>query len=143
MHPTLSSAGSSGDNEAYAHPRARVLGMAGLFGKRRARGKNTYLTLTEDKHVAPLIYSTELSRSIQLYPCFAAFDNKGKRVRKPELQALHRRGTGGGDRALMSEWMLANKMVYGLINVRTDGKRILMAAMKESDDGFQVEEIVV
>lgn len=132
---------SSGDNESYAHPRAKVLGMAGLFGKHHHRGTNSYLGLVERKHMAPLIYSTELSRSIQLFPTYAAYDNKGKRVKKPQLQALHNSGSGGGERADMKEWLLASKMVYGLINVRTDGEKIVLAALKESDSAFQVEEI--
>jgi hypothetical protein len=132
---------SSGDNESYAHPRAKVLGMAGCFGRHIRRGRNSYLGLTEDRHVAPLIYSTELSRSIQLFPPYAAYDNRGQRVRKPELQSLHRSGSGGGPRAVMREWLLANKMVYGLINVRTDGEKVVIAALKESDSAYQVEEL--
>jgi beta-lactamase superfamily II metal-dependent hydrolase len=132
---------SSGDNESYAHPRAKVLGMAGCFGKHVRMGKNSYLGLTEDKHVAPLIYSTEISRSIQLFPTYAAYDNKGKRVPKAELQALHSSGSGGGARARMKDWLLANRMVYGLINVRTDGEKIVIAALKESESAFQVEEL--
>jgi beta-lactamase superfamily II metal-dependent hydrolase len=132
---------SSGDNESYAHPRAKVLGMAGHFGKRRNQGKNSYLGLTENKHAAPLIYSTELSRSIQLYPTFAAFDRKGVRVRAPELQALHSRGSGGGQRLSMKNWLLADKLVYGLINVRTDGEKIVMGVLKDSSAEFQIEEL--
>jgi len=134
---------SSGDNESYAHRRAKVLGMAGLFGKDCRKGKNSYLGLTEDRHVAPLIYSTELSRSIQLFSTYAAYDNQGKRIKKPQFQALHSSGSGGGVRADMREWLLANNMTYGLINVRTDGQKVVMAALKESDSAFQVEELLL
>lgn len=34
---------------------------------------------------------------------------------------------------------LADRLIYGLVNVRTDGKRIAMAVMKESGRGFHVE----
>jgi hypothetical protein len=41
---------SSGDNEAYAHPRADAIGCAGKY----ARG------------IRPLVFSTELARSVDL-----------------------------------------------------------------------------
>jgi hypothetical protein len=31
-------------------------------------------------------------------------------------------------------------MVYGLINMRTDGRKVVMAVLKESEDSYQVEE---
>lgn len=68
---------SSGDNEPYAHPRARALGLTGAFGKVRSRGKNRYLGLMEDRHVTPLTYSTELSRSIELFRPYAILDKDG------------------------------------------------------------------
>jgi hypothetical protein len=131
---------SSGDNEAYAHPRARALGLAGAFGKVRSRGKNTYLGLVEDKHITPLIYSTELSRSIELFPAHAIFDKEGRRIEKCELQARGRTQREGGFRAPMNDWLLAKAMVYGLINVRTDGTKVVMGVLKESESSFQVEE---
>lgn len=131
---------SSGDNEAYAHPRAKALGLAGAFGKVRSRGRNRYLGLVEDKHVTPLIYSTELSRSTQLFPLHAIFDKDGQRVLKCEIQARGRTKADGGPRASMDKWLLANAMVYGLINVRTDGHKIVMGVLKESEASFQIEE---
>lgn len=131
---------SSGDNEAYAHPRARALGLAGAFGKVRSRGKNTYLGLVEDRHITPLIYSTELSRSIELFPPHAIFDKAGSRIEKCELQARGRTQREGGFRAPMNDWLLAKSLVYGLINVRTDGTRVVIGVLKESESAFQVEE---
>ena len=131
---------SSGDNEAYAHPRARALGLAGAFGQVRSRGKNKYLGLEEDKHLTPLIYSTELSRSIELFPPYAIFDKAGVRIEKCELQARGRTQLDNGVRAPMGDWLLARSMVYGLINVRTDGSKVLMGVLKESEDSFQIEE---
>jgi beta-lactamase superfamily II metal-dependent hydrolase len=132
---------SSGDNESYAHPRARVLGLAGACGKLRHRGRSRYLGLEEDRPVAPLIYSTELSRSVELFPPHAAFDGTGARVRKPQVQARGRTRPDAGRRAPLGDWLLADRMVYGLINVRTDGRKIVMAVLKESDASFQVEEL--
>ncbi|HEU4507581.1 MAG TPA: MBL fold metallo-hydrolase [Pyrinomonadaceae bacterium] len=131
---------SSGDNESYAHPRAKALGLAGAFGKVRTKGKINYLDLEEDKHIAPLIYSTELSRSAQLFPLHAIFDKDGQRVLKCEIQARGRTQRDNGPRAPMDKWLLANAMVYGLINVRTDGRKIVMGVLKESEASFQIEE---
>ncbi len=132
---------SSGDNEAYAHPRARAIGLAGAFGQVRSRGKNRYLGFEEDKHLTPLIYSTELSRSIELFPPHAIFNSDGLRVEKCELQARGRTQLEGGVRAPMKDWLLARSMVYGLINVRTDGTKVVMGVLKESEDSYQVEEL--
>ena len=49
---------SSGDNEDYAHPRARVLGASARYG-RESRAPGGEL-------LPPLIYSTELARSVGL-----------------------------------------------------------------------------
>jgi hypothetical protein len=48
---------------------------------------------------------------------------------------------GPGRRAQLGEWLPADRMVYGLIKVRTDGKRIVMAVKKEGDSRFQIEEL--
>lgn len=130
---------SSGDNESYAHPRARALGLAGQFGQARELGENSYLGFKEPRHVAPLIYSTELSRSIELYPAKAVYDSAGKLVTKPQLEGRARTNGNAGPRAPLKDWLLGRGLVYGLINVRTDGQRILMGALKETEDAFQVE----
>jgi hypothetical protein len=135
---------SSGDNESYAHPRARMLGLTGALSTLRPEGgRNRFLGLDEARYAAPLMYSTELSRSIELFDCFAVFDGKDKRVLKPSLQASGRTTRADGTRASYKDWLLGNKMVYGLINVRTDGQRILFGVLKESDASFQVEELSV
>jgi metallo-beta-lactamase superfamily protein len=132
---------SSGDNETYAHPRAKVLGLAGAFSTLRGRGRpQEYLGLSEERYIAPLIYSTEQSRSVELFPPDAVSDGGGKRIANAEVQARGRTRRDGGRRAKLDEWLLGDRMVYGLINVRTDGMRIVMAVKKEGDARFQVEE---
>lgn len=74
---------SSGDNEAYAHPRADAIGCAGRY----ARGDR------------PLVFSTELARSVDLR---------------------------------------TKKILYGLINLRCDGKDIYISQMKEKHTGGNV-----
>lgn len=133
---------SSGDNESYAHPRAKVLGMCGAFAKRRSGRTLSFLGLEEPEYLAPLVYSTELSRSIQLFEPHAAFGRDGSELSGVELQARKRSARrGGGQRAAMEDWLLGDRMVYGLINVRTDGDRIVLAVLKEDDSNFQCEEI--
>jgi hypothetical protein len=133
---------SSGDNESYAHPRAKVLGLTGAFGELRTRGSPLkYLDLSEERHVAPLIYSTELSRSIRLFAPYAAFTKTDDLVADAKVES--RSGPPKERRRDLDAWLLGDRMVYGLINVRTDGKKIVMAVLKESDASFQVEELTV
>lgn len=40
----------------------------------------------------------------------------------------------------MNDWLLAKSRVYGLINARTDGKKLVMGVLKESESSYQVEE---
>lgn len=135
---------SSGDNESFAHPRARMLGLTGAFSELRPDGgRNRFLGLTEDTYAAPLMYSTELSRSIELSDCFAVFDRQDNRIEKASLQAVGRVKRGDGQRAPYADWLLGSRMVYGLINVRTDGRRIVFGVLKESEASFQTEELTV
>jgi beta-lactamase superfamily II metal-dependent hydrolase len=109
---------SSGDNEPFAHPRPDALGALGKWG-RGAR---------------PLIFSTELARS------------PNENVKRP--QALRQQLDGlfweyvAADTDLERE-RIKTEMdeqlsriersigVYGLINLRSDGKRLLMAQKLE------------
>jgi hypothetical protein len=135
---------SSGDNESYAHPRAKMLGLTGALSTLRPEGgRNRFLDLDEERYVAPLMYSTELSRSIELYDCFAVFDRNDRRVLNASLQAAGRTTRADGTRAPYRDWLLGSKMVYGLINVRTDGRRIVLGVLKESEAAFQIEELNV
>lgn len=135
---------SSGDNESYAHPRAKMLGLTGALNQLRQEGGSIqYLGLQEPRYAAPLMYSTELSRSIELFDCFAVFDKEDRRVAKASIQAVGRTKRAGGVKAPSGDWLLGTRMIYGLINVRTDGKRILLGVLKESESSFQVEELKV
>jgi hypothetical protein len=133
---------SSGDNETHAHPRAKVLGMAGAFTDEVSSGKNKFLGLEEKKYVAPLIYSTELSRSVVLYEPTTLMKGD-KRVTGAVLNS---EGAGGrkGPSKSVNDWLLADGMTYGLINVRTDGNKVVIGVLKEGEgEGFQVESFYV
>jgi beta-lactamase superfamily II metal-dependent hydrolase len=87
---------SSGDNENYDHPRPTIIAASAISG---------YLEMDGDELVSPLIYSTELARSIKI-----------KRGNPSTVAGL----------------------IYGLVNVRTDGQRILCATRDEKNRSWRV-----
>jgi beta-lactamase superfamily II metal-dependent hydrolase len=123
---------SSGDNEDYAHPRPRILGASARYGResRDAAGET----------MPPLLYSTELARSVGLN--FASHTRTVTEPRvefKPEqLEADFDESPTGSYRRL--SWLpMATDLVYGLVNVRSDGQRILCATMKEGSSDFDLQ----
>jgi beta-lactamase superfamily II metal-dependent hydrolase len=146
MNP-LATLFSSGDNEAYAHPRAKALAFSARFSQiLKTKRKNTFLTLSEPEHVAPLIYSTELSRSVDLFSVQAVLDAAGKPVPRAQIQPKSRSQAAAPKHPPAQpakNWYISSKLVYGLINVRTDGKRVVIAVLKEDDESFQVEEFTL
>jgi beta-lactamase superfamily II metal-dependent hydrolase len=123
---------SSGDNEDYAHPRPRVLGASARYG-RDSRDVDGEL-------MPPLLYSTELSRSVKLDIAAHARTVAEPRVDyKPEqLEADFDASPTGRYRRL--SWLpMATDLVYGLVNVRSDGQRILCATMKEGSSDFDLQ----
>jgi len=133
---------SSGDNETHAHPRAKVLGMAGAFTQQMTSGRTEFLGLSEPKYMAPLIYSTELSRSIALFEP----DKLTKGDQRITGATLSSKGAGGrkGPEMSLKDWLLADSLIYGLINVRTDGEKVVIGVLKEGKDaGFQTESFKV
>ena len=111
---------SSGDNESYAHPRPDALGAIGRFG----RGSR------------PLIFSTELARSVSVL-------DRPERIRKvagplidDEREVVH--GTGASREEepgrVVAQFQRAIA-VYGLITLRTDGDRVLLAQKLEKASG--------
>jgi beta-lactamase superfamily II metal-dependent hydrolase len=117
---------SSGDNEDYAHPRPVVMGAAGRYG-RFAKG-------AKGEKLPPLLYSTELARSVKLAYAGALkvgkakpFDADDARVKAEQKGARYR----SFDRTPLS-----TDLIYGLVNVRTDGKTILCATLEEKGDDW-------
>ncbi len=62
---------------------------------------------------------------------------------KPEIHAEGRTDPGNGRRQELDEWLLGDPMIYGLINVRTDGRSVVMGVLKEDCSSFQVESFTV
>ncbi len=89
---------SSGDNEGYDHPRPSIIAASAISGYQQMRG---------DELISPLIFSTELARSVKI-----------DRV--------------GGTRHVAG-------LVYGLVNVRTDGRRILCATRDEKTLDWRID----
>ena len=45
------------------------------------------------------------------------------------------------DNQPLARALVASKLVYGLVNIRTDGHRLLLAVRNESDKSWQIETI--
>jgi hypothetical protein len=131
---------SSGDNEGHVHPRALMLGLTGATGMLGEKGsKQKFLGFEEPRYAAPLIYSTELSRSVRLREPQRALDANEQTVPNAKLQAKKATGSADGLMKELDYWLLADELTYGLINLRTDGEQIRMAVLKENQASFQVE----
>lgn len=142
---------SSGDQETHVHPRALVLGLSGalspLMKTRTAdspkTGPNqTFLQqsfdgFTEDEVFTPLLYSTELSRSVRLRSDMKAYSrskNDDDEWEYKKLTSVHLKGGKSADKHLpLNNVRIADKLTYGLINVRTDGKKVMIAVLEEGN----------
>jgi hypothetical protein len=109
---------SSGDDESHCHPRPDALGAIGKYG----RGER------------PLIFSTELARSTKE-------DRKDPRKLRAEIQKLYQERDDARTAEEIEEVqaeiakafarMERSVAVYGLINLRTDGQKVLLAQKLE------------
>jgi hypothetical protein len=111
---------SSGDSEPYSHPRADTLGLIGKV----SRGTR------------PLIFSTELARSAPEY--FKIFSSQNKDIEKLKKALSAPQKNAVEENKLKSELDKTNETVlnravavYGAINLRTDGKKLLMCQKLE------------
>jgi len=100
---------SSGDNEGYSHPRADALGRLGKMSR-------------DDR---PLVFSTELGRSFKV------------EKRSKAATAKARAGAGPTPDAEKAKDRLV--AVYGAVNLRTDGCRVVMCQKKEAPDSQRRE----
>jgi hypothetical protein len=127
---------SSGDNEVYSHPRPALMGASARYG-REARGRRGREVLP------PLVYSTELARSVELEfalsvrertqgsagePRVGLFDDT--ELELPDQRRPFRR---------LKYTPVSSDLVYGLVNVRTDGEHVLCGTMDESGNDFDVK----
>ena len=141
---------SSGDNEDYAHPRPRVLGASARYGRESVAPPRPAGT---GEVLPPLLYSTELARSVAL--AYARALRKRGAAGTPAtpptpptppgddqdasaLEARFATSAKATDYKRLAWLPMATDLVYGLVNVRTDGRRILMAYMSEGSSDFDI-----
>jgi beta-lactamase superfamily II metal-dependent hydrolase len=134
---------SSGDNEGHDHPRPAIVAASATTG---------YLELNNDRIVTPLVYSTELARSVNLGKPFKVkiADPAGDTVvEKDKLKnvSIDAKVTKAGDlnpttvTKVLDRTYLVAGLIYGLVNVRTDGQTILCATLDEKDDTWQIKKL--
>jgi hypothetical protein len=124
---------SSGDNEDYSHPRPVVMGASARYGRESRSPDGDVLP--------PLVYSTELARSVKL-----AFAQEVQILKTPPPPDVFGPATTQvlidddkrPTRAL-HETPVAADLVYGLVNVRTDGQHVLCATLEEVGTEFDVK----
>ena len=125
---------SSGDNENFAHPRPRVLGASARYGREGVDEKG--------KSLPPLLYSTELARSVSLtYPKTKTFklnDQDPDTPARVNVADLEWNPPGPIPEKGLDVTPLGIDLVYGLVNVRTDGQDIMLATLEESGNDFDV-----
>lgn len=155
---------SSGDAEGHAHPRPVIVAASALTG-------NIIIDTDQDELVTPLVYSTEIERSVRLgrvsrlsaqsYPhedgemevVLYARDaaelekkyRKDAEHKKAVLStAFYEEVNAGapnarrGERSLRGCYVVAG-IIYGLVNVRTDGEDIVCATLNEAEEGWNLQ----
>jgi len=140
---------SSGDNEGHDHPRPAVVAASATTG---------YLIIENDEIVTPLVYATEMARSVsfgrpvKLTIPFPADPPTNPPTTSPKEVAgelldktsVEYEETKAGDlhprkrTRSMKDRLIVAGLVYGLVNVRTDGDRILCATMNEKDYSWNI-----
>jgi beta-lactamase superfamily II metal-dependent hydrolase len=122
---------SSGDNESFSHPRPLVMGASGRYG-RESRGPKGEL-------LPPLVYSTELARSVALAHA-AEVRVPAPAPGKTDFAALASSvRPEGGEFEPFSRRPISTDLVYGLVNVRTDGRHVLCATLEENGRDFDIK----
>jgi beta-lactamase superfamily II metal-dependent hydrolase len=133
---------SSGDGEGHDHPRPRVVAASGVTG---------HLTIADDEIQTPLVYATELARSVSFGDPFRLILDPltttpetldGARFEGGDLHFTTRPpGALNPERKKrrMQTTDVVAGLVYGLVNVRTDGDRLLCATMDEKEGSFAVK----
>lgn len=129
---------SSGDNESYGHPRPSVLSASVLSGDK---------IIKRDKIVTPLIYSTEISRSINL-SMLNKIMKKGYVVNGDQIDItltskdnpeIYFKLKSKLRKKSFDSTQIAGGIIYGLVNVRTDGKKILCATRDEKTKSWEIK----
>ncbi len=140
---------SSGDGESHDHPRPQIVSASALSGRVLLSGDGQRL-------IAPLVYATEIARSARLgevvglseyattLPLLPSADPDGANNAKGDDLQRFRLRLGSDRRKLshnprLDHAKVVTGLVYGLVNVRTDGKRLLFALREESGNDWGIE----
>lgn len=134
---------SSGDNEGHDHPRPGIVAASATTG---------YLQVERDQIVTPLVYSTEIARSINLGRPRALTISAADGEHRHEAAALKQMKieaavTKAGDlnptlvTRTLGNSLIVTGLVYGLVNIRSDGEKILCATLNEKDHTWQVKTL--
>lgn len=133
---------SSGDNEGHDHPRPGIVAASATAG---------YLSIRDDRIVTPLIYSTELARStsigratkIAVADSNGTVEVSGDGLRNVDIEFTETKAGDLNPRRVtkkLSDTRVVAGLIYGLVNVRTDGNTILCATMNEKDYTWQIKK---
>ncbi|MEP6835084.1 MAG: MBL fold metallo-hydrolase, partial [Gemmatimonas sp.] len=134
---------SSGDEEGHDHPRPAIVAASATTG---------YLEIQNDEIVTPLVYSTELARSLSMgrVSKVTLHDPTGdKTVATDQLKTIsvEAKVTKAGDlnpttvTRTLDRTMIVAGLIYGLVNVRTDGHTILCATLNEKDETWNIKKV--
>jgi hypothetical protein len=124
---------SSGDNEDYSHPRPVVMGASARYGREARDDKGDVMP--------PLVYSTELARSIRLAQADKLrVPGDGSASETVEAETAEVKPEPKDAEFRSFEYTpVSTDLVYGLVNVRTDGRHILCATLEESGSDFDIK----
>jgi len=132
---------SSGDNEGHDHPRPGIVAASATTG---------FLTIENDRIATPLIYSTELARSHRFSKAalleFASNSGvpvsvRGTALANAKVTFPKREGQTVARSRALDRALFLSDLVYGLVNVRTDGNKILCATLNEADQSWQIKTL--
>lgn len=134
---------SSGDEEGHDHPRPAIVAASATTG---------YLEIKNDGIVTPLVYSTELARSLSMgrVTKVTLNDPAGDTVvAQDQLNSVsvEAKVTKAGDlnpttvTRTLNRTMIVAGLIYGLVNVRTDGHTILCATLNEKDETWNIRKV--
>ena len=130
---------SSGDAEGHDHPRPSIVAASALTGFQQVK---------DDKLVTPLVYSTEISRSYKLGRAYQVdVEDAGVQHVHTDMAKVKVKfqETQSGDlrpskkEKTLSRAYIVGGIVYGLVNVRTDGKKILCATLNEKAYEWEIK----
>jgi hypothetical protein len=134
---------SSGDSEGHGHPQAAVVAGSAVSGHASFNQAGDLLT--------PLVYSTEIARSVRLgrvteLEIAGTQSQPGQTIGAAELArttATFREQRPGAispttDTRALRDTYIVPGIVYGLVNVRTDGETILCATRDEAKHDWDI-----